>query len=257
MLALVRPGSFAPAACLAFGVALGCVAPGSGETGPPGGVVAAFGCEGEAPACVMGCSARAYLARARCEEGVWHCEHGVRTDLCCDPIYAPEHCPDWGESCGAYEPCADGYTCVSSRSWPLPADEGVCRLGDWSIPAPLETCSRDDVLQGHRLFELGPAAVKLEGVVVVEPLCDGRRCSADNPCCQRCTGSYALDVAEPGAGPLEVPLRTETLSCAGSNCGFTCAPLQPGRRYRIWGLWLPDGGGATPGALYVAGSCAD
>lgn len=234
---------------------LACVAPGSGETDRPGNVIAAGGCEGEAPTCIMGCSTRAYLGRAECDLGIWHCEHGVRHDLCCDPILAPEQCPEWGDECTAESACGEGYTCVVSRTWPLPAADGVCRLGDWSIPAPLGDCSLDDVLDGDRIFDIGPAAVKLEGVVQVEPVCDGRRCDSDDPCCQHCMGSYALDLAAPGEAPMTIALRTETLSCAGTNCGFTCAPLQPGRRYRVWGLWVPDDGGA--GALYVAGSCAD
>lgn len=253
MLALLHASLVLMTTCLM----LACVAPGSGETGPPERVVEAIGCEGEIPACIMGCTTRAYLGRAVCEAGIWHCDTGVRDDLCCDPVYQPEQCPEWGDTCYPNAGCSDGYTCVASRSWPLPSDEGICHLGDWAIPEPLASCSGDDVLQGRHLFDLGPAAVKVEGVVVVEPDCDDKRCSAANPCCQTCTGSYALDVAEANETPMRVALRTETLSCAGNNCGFTCSPLQPGRRYRIWGLWLPDGGGAFPGALYVAGSCAD
>lgn len=230
-----------------------CVAPGSGETRAPSGLIAAGGCGGEPPACIMGCAARAYLERASCEDGTWHCEHGVRHDLCCDPVLAPEHCPEWGDDCDAG--CAEGYTCVSSRSWPLPADEGVCRLGDWTIPEPLEDCSRDDALRPELLPGLAAAAIKLEGLVEVELGCDDRRCSAESPCCQRCIGSYTLDVG--GEPHLRVALRTETISCVGNNCGFSCAPLQPGRRYVVWGLWQPDDAGAAPGALYVAGSCAN
>gem|GEM_PF-1568100 len=271
--------SFAAAVSLSLAVCVGgaCVAPGSGETDLPSGLLANDGCEGEAPACIMGCTTRAFLGRAECEMGTWHCGTGVRHDLCCDPVFAPQRCPEWGEQCrlaaeasddapseGAPAPasraCAEGYTCVVSRTWPLPAndgEEGLCRLGDWSIPAPLGNCSRDDVLEGSRVFDLGPAAVKLEGVVQVEPICDGRRCDGDDPCCQHCMGSYLLDLAGPDEAPLTIALRTETVSCAGTNCGFTCAPLQPGRRYRIWGLWVPDESSATPGALYVAGSCAN
>jgi hypothetical protein len=254
MLALLQPLLVVALACVTMSA---CVAPGSGETGPPLGVVTAIGCAGEAPASVMGCSTGAYMDRAVCESGIWHCDHGIRDDLCCDPVFQPEQCPEWGETCAPGAPCSDGYTCVVSRSWPLPTDEGICHLGDWTIPEPLASCAGDDVIQGRHLFDIGPAAIKLEGIVVVEPSCDDRRCSNDNPCCQRCTGSYALDLADVGQSPMEVSLRTETLSCAGTNCGFTCSPLQPGRRYRIWGLWLPDDGGAAPGALYVAGYCDD
>jgi len=253
MLAFLRPVS----ALLIASTTFACVAPGSGETARPSGITAASGCEGEAPACIMGCSTRAYLGRAECDQGIWHCEQGVRHDLCCDPVFAPEQCPEWGDQCAADGACGEGYTCVVSRTWPLPSDAGVCRLGDWSIPEPLSDCNRDDVLDGHRVFEIGPAAVKLEGVVQVEPICDDRRCDDEDPCCQRCMGSYELDLAGPGEAPMTIALRTETLSCVGTNCGFTCAPLQPGRRYRLWGLWAPDDTGATSGALYVAGSCAD
>lgn len=230
-----------------------CVAPPPVEP-LPASITGVVGCEGEQPACILGCNARAYLGRAQCDDGIWRCDGGVRHDLCCDAIYNPDQCPEWGNACAPDHPCADGYTCISSRSWPLPAESGICRLGDWSVPEPLGDCGRDDdLLDGHHLAELGLAAVKVEGVVQVEPICDGKTCSPSDPCCQRCVGSYRLDVAAPDEAPMPVALRTETLACAGNNCGFTCAPLQPGRRYRVYGLWVPDDGGA----LYVAGSCAD
>jgi len=252
-----------PLACLAAAACttIACVAPGTGETGPPSGIIAASGCEGLAPPCVMSCDARAYLERASCEGGVWHCDAGVRIDLCCDPVNAPENCPEWGDECDACAddtcsgPCADGYTCVTSRNWPLPAETGVCRLGDWSIPEPLGDCAREDLLRPELLLGLGTAAVKLEGVVAAEMDCNGKRCGAQNPCCQRCVGSYVLDLD--GEEQLRIALRTETIACIGTNCGFSCAPLQPGRRYLVWGLWVPDDAGAAPGELFVAGSCAD
>jgi len=230
-----------------------CVAPGSGETGAPGAILSEGGCAGQAPACIFGCAARADLGRATCEDSVWHCERGVRRDLCCDPAFSPEQCPAWGDACA--RGCAAGYTCVTSRSWPLPSAQGVCRLGDWSIPEPLVGCGVDDVLRADLLPSLGTAAIKLDGVVSVSPSCDDTRCTPASPCCQRCVGSYALELA--GEPPLRIGLRTETVACVGDNCGFSCAPLQPGRHYLVWGRWVPDDGGAAPGALYVAGSCAD
>jgi hypothetical protein len=109
------------------------------------------------------------------------------------------------------------------------------------------------VLAPKHLRDIGAAAIKLEGVVAVDLTCDDKRCTPEKPCCQRCLGSYALDLG--GEEPLRVALRTETISCVGNNCGFSCAPLQPGRRYLVWGLWVPDDAGGAPGALYVAGSC--
>ncbi len=205
----------------------------------------------------MGCTDREYIARAECASGFWTCERGVRHDLCCSPLEAPEQCPEWGEACTPALPCDDGYTCVKSRTWPLPNDEGVCRLGDWSIPEPLGDCGGDDVVDGELVLGLGTTPVKLEGVVTVEPVCNDLECESANPCCQTCMGSYVLDVAKPDALPMPIPLRTETVSCVGTNCGFTCSPMQPGRRYRVWGLWIPDSDGAHSGALYVAGSCAN
>jgi len=242
-------------ACVPLLGVAACVAPGSGETAAPMGILATDGCGGEPPACVMGCAARAYIERATCEDGIWHCDHGVRHDLCCDPLLAPEHCPEWGDACGAG--CPEGYTCVSSRSWPLPSDDGVCRLGDWTIPEPLETCDTHDALRPELLASLGPAAIKLEGLVEVELRCDGRRCTDADPCCQDCVGAYTLDLGADDELRARVALRTETISCVGNNCGFSCAPLQPGRRYLVWGLWVPGDAGTAPGALYLAGSCAD
>jgi hypothetical protein len=130
----------------------------------------------------------------------------------------------------------------------------VCRLGDWQIPDELARCEPLDVTSPEIVGAIGQSAIKVEGVVQVVPTCDGRRCDASDPCCQRCTGAYRLDMMDRDHTQ-RISLRTETLSCAGTNCGFTCAPLQPGRRYRLWGMWQPDAGATAPGSLFVAGYC--
>lgn len=238
----------------AFALALaGCVAEMSGQTSVPS-LALPGACGAAAPACVASCSAPSTLAAATCEDGVFRCERGVRLDLCCDPIENPERCAEWGDACDAGAPCSEGYTCVTSRSWPLPDAHGICRLGDWQIPEALAQCQPLDVTAPAVMVALGQTAAKVEGTVSVVPTCDGRRCDANNPCCQRCTGAYRLDMIDREAA-VRIGLRTETLSCAGTNCGFSCSPLQPGRRYRLWGLWQPDSGASAPGSLYVAGFC--
>lgn len=243
----------APLGALPLWVVSACVAPGTGETPLPSFSVP-NACTGLAPSCVTSCADRTALATATCDEGVYRCEAGAREDLCCDALNAPERCPEWGAVCREDAPCAQGYTCVSSRSWPMPDLEGVCRLGDWAIPPELSRCEPIDVTTAALLPSMGQSPLKIEGVVQVVPTCDDRRCTADNPCCQRCIGSYRLDMIERELA-LRVGLRTETLSCVGTNCGFSCAPLQPGRRYRLWGMWMPDDGATAPGTLFVAGSC--
>lgn len=242
-------------AWLAIAAPLGaCVAPGSGQTDMPT-LALPTPCGTTTPSCISSCNEREELGPAVCDEGIFRCARGIREDLCCDPIENPERCPEWGAICRASAPCAEGYTCVTSRSWPLPDVDGVCRLGDWSIPEPLARCEPNDVLRPEVLALVGQGAVKVEGVIRVEPTCDTRRCDAKNPCCQRCTGVYALDITAP-SGLMRIGVRTETLSCIGTNCGFSCAPLQPGRRYRLWGMWVPQTGATAPGSLYMAGFCA-
>jgi len=232
---------------------LGCVAPGSGQTDLP---PLAFPnmCLELAPSCISSCSEPAELGVATCDEGIFRCERGVREDLCCDPETSPERCPEWGAMCDESTPCQVGYTCVASRSWPLPDLVGVCRLGDWTIPAELARCEPLDVTAPAVVAAIGQSPLKVEGIVQVEPTCDNRRCDAKDPCCQRCTGVYALDMADRD-GLVRIGVRTETLSCVGTNCGFSCAPLQPGRRYRLWGMWVPQEGATAPGSLFVSGFC--
>ncbi len=242
------------ATLIAFAAA--CVAPGSGSTPAPP-LVEDLTCKGAAPFCITSCETPDKLSTSHCEDGLWHCEDGIRHDLCCDPLNAPDLCPEWGDLCDESAPCTDGYTCVTGRSWPLPADSGVCRLGDWRIPPALASCDKSDSLNPSLLPGLGPAVIKLDGVVTTSLKCDDRRCDLHNPCCQRCIGNYALEMQTSDGGLATIALRTETLSCVGTNCGFTCAPMQPGRRYRVWGIFLPDDGAQAPGTLFVAGACAD
>jgi hypothetical protein len=241
---------------IALAALAACVAPGSGSTPAPP-LVGDLACIGAAPLCITSCNSPDAISESHCEDGLWHCVNGIRDDLCCDPFDAPERCPEWGDLCDESSPCTDGYTCVTGRSWPLPADSGVCRLGDWRIPSALATCDPSDALSPSLLSHVGPAVIKLDGIVTTVMNCDDRRCDIRNPCCQRCLGNYVLEMPNPEGPPSTIALRTETLSCVGTNCGFSCAPMQPGRRYRVWGIFLPDDGAQAPGTLFVAGTCAD
>lgn len=228
----------------------GDLAPGKADDG--------LGCAGPQPVCVHACSDPSVATTARCDGGVWRCEVGIRGDFCCDPSVNPALCPAWGGACGPESACSAGYTCVRSRFWPIPDESGTCRLGDWRLPAALTQCgSAAPMVSPGALLQLPEALVQVEGVVRTAMRCDDRRCSPSEPCCQQCTGSYTLELAPPGEAPYWVALRTETLSCAGTNCGFSCAPLQPGRRYRLWGLWNPEAAPGMRGLIYLAGFCRD
>lgn len=213
-------------------------------------------CDGEAPVCFSGCAAREPVGDAVCRDSVWACASGVRDDLCCDPLNAPERCETWASSCDELDPCPGGYTCVKSRVHPVPASEGLCRLGELEFPATFAQCDDLGLIGPDLLPALGPAAIKVKGVVNSTVTCDDRRCSASDPCCQSCTGAYSVDlVGEDHAERLSITLRTESLACAGTNCGYSCAPLQPGRRYIVWGLFMPDPNTVGVGKLYYSGHC--
>lgn len=227
------------------------------------GVIDRLSCLGQTPACLSACAEGKVLSGASCEHGAWSCAAGVREDLCCDAVNAPESCPPWGDTCSAETPCASGYTCVESRAFPLPfsaesdaSAEGLCRFGDWSL-GDVASCDGRDALVWPEALLLGHARpIQVEGVVGVEPRCDDTKCTAENPCCQSCIGAYTLALTTSEGEPMSVALRTETTACGGTNCGYSCAPLQPGRRYRVWGLWEPDAD-AGAGTLYYAGHCDD
>ncbi len=216
------------------------------------------GCDGSRPACVAACSDPTVETMARCDRGVWRCEAGIRAELCCDPSINPALCPAWGGSCGPEAACPPGYTCVRSRFWPIPDERGTCRLGDWHLPDALTRCEAGaPAVSEAALLALPESFVQVEGVVRTAMRCDDRRCPASEPCCQQCTGSYTLEFTPTSGVPYWVGLRAETLSCAGTNCGFSCAPLQPGRRYRLWGLWNPEAAPGMRGLIYLAGFCRD
>jgi len=213
-------------------------------------------CEGEAPVCLDSCGAAAPIADATCSDTAWTCARGIRDDLCCDPVARPDRCDTWSSSCSASEPCPGGYTCVHSRTHPVPADHGVCRFGDLAIPASLAQCNTAGITSAALLARLDTGPVKVMGVVNVTMTCEDRRCTAAAPCCQACAGAYMIDlVDETHAEHLTVPIRTESLACAGTNCGYTCSPLQPGRSYLVWGLFMPDTSAIAPGTIYYSGHC--
>ncbi|MCC6623731.1 MAG: hypothetical protein IT385_20905 [Deltaproteobacteria bacterium] len=265
MVAAVRPIAVALIA-LASASTSGCV------EGPPDQTLgdaplARLACVGEAPACLSACGQRTITDVAACDAGVWRCGSGIREDLCCDPARTPERCPDWGERCAmtglADDACTDGYTCVRSQAFPIPTasgQSGICRLGDWSL-SPYDRCDGREALVWPDVL-IDPThrdavmPLQLEGVVGVVPDCEDHECPKDDACCQRCQGSYTLDLVTSSDVAVRIGVRTETLACTGNNCGFSCAPLQPGRRYRVWGLWDPTVSGGS-GTLYYAGHCAD
>lgn len=251
----------------AFALAASCDAGGPENTGSE--VIGdaqraiASACGGPPPTCLTGCRARLHDLDALCVEGAWVCPSGVREDLCCDTALRPEACETWGDSCDPTRLCPDGYTCVQGRDWPIEADLGVCRLGDWRVPPEVARCGEPSpaVWPDALVSYDGPTAVQLEGVVRVTPVCDDRRCDAENPCCQRCMGSYTLEAPRTDGALMALSLRTDSVACAGTNCGFTCTPLQPGRRYRVFGIWLPPSPSGDVaqgvGMMYLVGHCED
>lgn len=216
-------------------------------------------CDGEAPPCLTSCAQAGDAGLAVCRGSAWTCEAGIRADLCCDPVDAPDRCDTFTTACSRGEPCPGGYTCVKSRLHPVPsADVGVCRLGDLALPEGMASCSPSGEVDPRVLPSLGVSPIKVHGVVAASVTCDDRKCTRDNACCQTCSGAYTIDLYDPtNTTHTALPIRTESLACAGTNCGFSCFPLQPGRRYSVWGLYLPHPDGVSVGTLYYAGSCAD
>ncbi len=227
-----------------------------GDNEPPARVDSDTMCAGEAPLCVASCGQRTEaLATAECVAATWRCDAGIRIDLCCDPVLTPERCEEWGDVCEPGSPCPNGYTCVESRSQLVPADGGVCRLGDLSIPASLQQCDELSMTPPEVLPMLGLAPVKLKGVVSVDMICEDRKCDASNPCCQRCSGAYWLDLTSELGSRVLLPIRTDTIACDGTNCGFSCSPMQAGRRVWVWGLFEPGSAAGSAGLLHYAGHC--
>jgi len=213
-------------------------------------------CPGPAPLCLDGCATRTPVGEAVCRDASWSCPSGIREALCCDPVTAPERCEVWTDPCSGVAPCPGGYTCVKSRLYPIPSERGICRLGDLTIPSSVATCDDADVTSGATLRHLGMSPIKVTGLVNVRITCEDRKCTASNPCCQACSGAFVMDVHDERDGQhITLPVRTESLGCAGTNCGTSCYPMQPGRRYIVWGLFVPDSAAGQPGTLYYAGHC--
>lgn len=253
-----RPTALLAALCVTASL-VACDSPGADPTtlsGPDLGKADTVLCAGEAPTCLSGCEEAAVLGRATCEGARWSCERGIRDTLCCDADVSPDYCPEWGSACD--EGCPNGYTCVKSRTFPVPwgEPEGICRLGELDPEGEAATCS-EIALTPPELLELaGPGFLKIEGMVVIEYKCEDRNCSEADPCCQQCTGSYRVSLGDDELGePIVLPIRTESVSCIGTNCGFTCSPMQPGRRYRLWGTFTPGNQSGSLGTLYLSGSC--
>ncbi len=214
-------------------------------------------CAGEAPTCLSACRDGVALGEATCKLGRWACAEGVKDTLCCDPVEAPDRCATWDISCADGLACPDGYTCVQSRLHPVPARDGICRLGELSLPPGLAACNAQAVTPASLLALAGAGPLKVDGLVEMEYSCKGPTCDPTTPCCKACTGSLRVQVVDPSLGvSVALPIRTETVACAGSNCGITCAPMQPGRRYIVWGTYLPSEHPGGVGTLYHMGHCA-
>ena len=227
-------------------------------TATPGGKQDGMGpsaCSTPAPLCLSSCDQGDVIAVASCDSGAWRCSRGVRESICCDPIEAPRYCARWEHSCSTQRACVPGYTCVKSRTHPVPASTGLCRLGDFEMPEEIASCRRTGLTPAMMVEMLSSGPAKLEGTLVVETECEGKSCPSYDPCCQRCTGSYQLDlgITSQFGTPLRIPIRTDTIACQGNNCGFDCSPMQPGRRYRIWGTFITSDG--LHGTLYHLAHC--
>lgn len=255
----LRPATLS-AALLSCVVCFACAAPGEGDPGRwdrlPGDQASAPECSGAAPSCVASCGLPDTVGEATCKAGGWSCEAGVKLSVCCDPIVTPDRCPLWEQACSAGQECRTGYTCVKSRTYPVPSGDGVCRLGELGLPGPLASCGEADATPPDLLPLLDPGPAKVVGLLVIDYKCESKACPPDNACCQDCTGSYRLDLGDNDRGAAVVlPIQTESLSCAGTNCGLSCSPMQPGHRYAVWGTFLPAGTQTTTDVLYYMGHC--
>lgn len=229
----------------------------------------------EQPACLASCSQHLEVASAVCERSEWRCDHGIDSRVCCDIETSPEACPVWAQECdydpvalaptsevpepetSAPSPCPDGYTCVNSRTHPIPAERGVCRLGDLQVPPQMTQCSAADATAAAFLPLLDTGPVKVQGVLVIDTTCESNTCSAGNACCNDCYGSYrlVLDGGTIGVEGGTIPILTESIACVGTNCGITCSPMQPGRRYLVWGTYSPSSLDGDIGQLHHVGHC--
>jgi len=233
----------------------------------------AAGCDlDDAPRCLASCGQLLEVAGPTCRSGRWSCGSGIDSRVCCDPEVSPGTCPTWERNCfvppevpeDPEEPvdpdagkCPSGYTCVQSRTHPTPADTGVCRFGDLHIPEQMGQCSVADATPSEFLPLLDTGPVKVQGMLVIDTLCGDNTCTADNMCCNNCYGSYRLilDGGTPGREEAALPIHTEAIACVGTNCGITCTPMQPGRRYVIWGTYMPSELSGDVGKLYYYGHC--
>lgn len=122
--------------------------------------------------------------------------------------------------------CEPGTTCIldgegGGRCAPIGActDEGTVELLDLAR----------QLLHGEDLY------VKVAAPVWVgPPSCSLGECPEDAPCCNACFAQLFI-----GDETLPIVLlgRDVTFGCQGSSCDFaqSCLPLDPGRRYRVWG----------------------
>jgi hypothetical protein len=139
---------------------------------------------------------------------------------------------------------------------PVPDVAGLCRLGELGLNPTLVSCTEEGVTPPELLSVMDAGAVKLEGLVVIDTTCEQRSCPPDDPCCAQCTGSYRLEMDRGEDAPgITLPIRTPTIGCTGTVCGLSCAPLEPGRRYRLWGSFIPKTGTLHFGTLHYVGSC--
>jgi uncharacterized protein (UPF0179 family) len=131
------------------------------------------------------------------------------------------------EPCGAGgDVCAPGTTCRIDGE-----GNGQC--------VPMAVCDDEgtvDIAEVLAMLVLQDSVyVKVAAPVWVgAPSCSLIDCPKDSPCCNACFAQLMV-------GDIEMPVvllgRDAMFGCQGSECDFEsmCEPLEPGRRYRVWG----------------------
>lgn len=122
--------------------------------------------------------------------------------------------------------CDPGTTCFFDRD-----GNGRC--------VPVGECSDEGTVElldlARRLLRGDDIYVKVTAPVWVgPPSCSLGECPKDAPCCNACFAQLFI-----GDKSLPIVLLGSDVvfGCQGSSCDFdrSCRPLEPGRRYRVWG----------------------
>lgn len=198
--------------------------------------------------CVKACGMHSTGERPVCSGGKWRCEIGIPDNSC----------PNFTGPCTPNSPCGYGYTCVKSMNHAVPDVSGVCRKGELRRDSALESCSSfgnagpGELLSNSK--ENQGQIVKVTGQVGVSLNCSDTPCIDGDPCCQSCAGNYVVGVINPldPDDSVNVAVKTEVMSCAGTNCDVSCSPLLVGDTYTVWGV-LDGCHGAKCTLLYMGG----